>query len=109
MTPAVVEVKRAGTSYRLHEYKSTGTGSWGIEAAELLGVDPQRVFKTLIVQVDRSALVVGIVPVVCELNLKALAAAARGKRQSLLINNSQNAARVTYWEGSAPWDNGKNY
>lgn len=93
MTPAVVEVKRAGTSYRLHEYKSTGTGSWGIEAAELLGVDPQRVFKTLIVQVDRSALVVGIVPVVCELNLKALAAAARGKKAELA--NQQLAERST--------------
>jgi len=84
MTPAVAAAKKAGITHRLHWYKSTGAHhSWGLEAANLLGVEPERVFKTLIVQVDRGALVVGIVPVTRELNLKLLAAAAGGKKAEL--------------------------
>lgn len=52
---------------------------FGREAAEALGVDPDRVFKTLLADVD-GRLVVGIVPVTGKLDLKALAAAAGGKR-----------------------------
>lgn len=50
-----------------------------MEAAELLGLEPARVFKTLMAEVD-GALVVGIVPVTSTLDLKALAAALGGKR-----------------------------
>jgi len=89
VTPAVAAVKKAGINHRLHEYQASNPGSggkatpWGLEAATLLGIEPERVFKTLIVQVDRKLLVVGIVPVACELNLKALAAAANGKKAEL--------------------------
>lgn len=84
MTPAVAVAKKSGITHRLHEYKSSGAHhAWGLEAANLLGVEPERVFKTLIVQVDRSVLVVGIVPVTRELSLKLLAAAANGKKAEL--------------------------
>ncbi len=53
--------------------------SFGLEAAEALGVEPERVFKTLVADVD-GALWVAVVPVVTQLDLKALAAAAGGKR-----------------------------
>jgi Cys-tRNA(Pro)/Cys-tRNA(Cys) deacylase len=52
---------------------------FGREAADALGVEPDRVFKTLLADVD-GALVVGIVPVTGKLDLKALAAAVGGKK-----------------------------
>jgi Cys-tRNA(Pro)/Cys-tRNA(Cys) deacylase len=52
---------------------------FGREAADALGVEPDRVFKTLLADVD-GALVVGIVPVTGKLDLKALAAAVSGKK-----------------------------
>jgi len=53
--------------------------SYGLEASEALGVPPEQVFKTLVAAVDGS-LTVGVVPVHRQLDLKALAAAAGGKR-----------------------------
>ena len=56
--------------------------SYGLEAAQALGVDPGQVFKTLLTDVD-GRLVVAVVPVHRSLDLKALAAAVRGKRAVL--------------------------
>ena len=56
-----------------------GAASYGLEAAEALGLDPARVFKTLLASVD-GRLVVGVVPVSGQLDLKALAAAVGGKQ-----------------------------
>ena len=56
--------------------------SYGLEAAARLGLDPAQVFKTLLAVVD-GRLVVGVVPVAGQLDLKALAAAAGGKRAEL--------------------------
>lgn len=53
--------------------------SYGLEAAQALGVEPERVFKTLVATVDR-ALTVGVVPVTGQLDLKALAGAVGGKK-----------------------------
>jgi Cys-tRNA(Pro)/Cys-tRNA(Cys) deacylase len=79
-TPAVQAVDRAGVAHRVHPYEhDPRAGSYGVEAAEALGVDPARVFKTLLADAD-GRLVVGIVPVSTRLDLKALARAvgARG-------------------------------
>jgi Cys-tRNA(Pro)/Cys-tRNA(Cys) deacylase len=56
--------------------------SYGLEAAQALGVDPGQVFKTLLADVD-GGLVVAVVPVDRSLDLKALASAAGGKRAVL--------------------------
>ena len=83
MTPAVLALKRAGVSFRLHEYEhDPAAESYGLEAADKLGVERGRVFKTLIVSVD-GKLAVGIVPVDRSLSLKALAAALGGKRAAM--------------------------
>lgn len=83
MTPAVVTAKRAGITFRLHEYDHDAAArSYGIEAAEKLNVEAARVFKTLVADAD-GRLVVGIVPVSASLDLKALAAAAGAKRADL--------------------------
>jgi Cys-tRNA(Pro)/Cys-tRNA(Cys) deacylase len=69
-------------SHTLHSYTHGGGQAYGPEAAELLGLDPSRVFKTLVADVD-GALTVGVVPVLTTLDLKALAAAVGGKRAKM--------------------------
>ena len=79
-TPATVALDRAGVDYRLHPYDhDPRSASYGLEAASALGVDPARVFKTLLASLDGS-LVVGIVPVSGQLDLKALTRALRGSK-----------------------------
>jgi Cys-tRNA(Pro)/Cys-tRNA(Cys) deacylase len=71
-TPAIAALEQAGVPFSLHEYEhDPAADSYGLEAAEKLGVDPDRVFKTLVVSVDGS-LVVACVPVSAQLDLKAL-------------------------------------
>jgi Cys-tRNA(Pro)/Cys-tRNA(Cys) deacylase len=70
---------KSAVEHRLHSYEHGGGVAYGPEAAEVLGLDPARVFKTLVADVD-GALTVGVVPVSAMLDLKALAAAVGGKR-----------------------------
>jgi Cys-tRNA(Pro)/Cys-tRNA(Cys) deacylase len=82
-TPATALLTRQKVSHTLHSYEHDPRhDSYGLEAAEALGVAPERVFKTLLAEVDGN-LVVGIVPVVAQLDLKALAAAIGGKRAKM--------------------------
>ncbi len=82
-TPATVALAKAGITYSVHEYvHDARVTSYGIEAAEALGLDPTHVFKTLIVMVDDSP-GVAIVPVNCMLDLKAFAAARGGRKADL--------------------------
>lgn len=82
-TPATVALTQAGVAFTTHTYEhDPGATSYGLEAAEVLGLDPDRVFKTLFAEVD-GRLVVGIVPVSRQLDLKALAAAAGGKKATM--------------------------
>ena len=78
-TPAVAAVVRAGVAHTVHEVGHDPTvTAYGKEAAGALGVEPGRVFKTLVASVD-GKLVVAVVPVTGELSLKALAAAVGAK------------------------------
>jgi Cys-tRNA(Pro)/Cys-tRNA(Cys) deacylase len=82
-TPATVALTRAGVAFEVHTYThDPAAHSYGLEAAEAIGADPARVFKTLVASVD-GRLVVGIVPVEAMLDLKALAAAVGGKKADL--------------------------
>ncbi len=79
-TPATVALTRAGVAFSEHPYEhDPSASSSGLEAAERLGLDPAQVFKTLCTLVD-GTLVVGVVPVTGQLDLKAVAAAVGGKR-----------------------------
>jgi Cys-tRNA(Pro)/Cys-tRNA(Cys) deacylase len=79
-TTATVALERAGIPFTVHEYAHDPRHeSYGREASEALGVAADRVFKTLIASVDGN-LVAGVVPVEGQLDLKALALAAGGKR-----------------------------
>ncbi|MFF0436508.1 Cys-tRNA(Pro) deacylase [Streptomyces sp. NPDC004327] len=82
-TPATVALAAAGTAYTLHAYDhDPAAPSYGEEAAEALGVTPDRVFKTLVADVD-GELTVAVVPVAGQLDLKALASAVGGKRAAM--------------------------
>jgi Cys-tRNA(Pro)/Cys-tRNA(Cys) deacylase len=82
-TPATVALTRAGISFTVHAYDhDPSASSYGLEAADALNLDPARVFKTLMAAVD-GRLVVGIVPVSGQLDLKAVAAAVGGKRATM--------------------------
>ena len=87
-TPATRAAKAAGITYTLHEYDhDPRAASYAGEAAELLGLDPRRVFKTLVVSVG-DELAVAIVPAADQLDLKAV-----GKRAALA--DTARAEKVT--------------
>ena len=92
-TPATAAVAKAEVEHRLHEYRhDPAAPSYGLEAAEQLGVDPAGVFKTLVAEVD-GRLAVAVVPVAARLDLKALAAAAGGRRA--VMAEAADAERAT--------------
>lgn len=76
MTPAINLAKKHRLDYQLHEYTHDAqAASFGLEAAEKLGVDAAQVFKTLVVSSDAGALAVAILPVDKTLNFKKMAKA----------------------------------
>jgi Cys-tRNA(Pro)/Cys-tRNA(Cys) deacylase len=82
-TPATVALTRAGVGFTLRAYEhDPRTASYGLEAAAALGLDPARVFKTLMATLD-GRLCVGIVPVSGQLDLKALARALGGSKAAM--------------------------
>ena len=79
-TPATTVLTAAGIHFVSRAYEhDPRAASFGLEAAEALGVEPERVFKTLMALCD-GALVVGIVPVSGQLDLKSLARALGGSK-----------------------------
>lgn len=82
-TPATVALTRAGIPYAVRAYEhDPAAESFGLEAAQALGVEPERVFKTLLVDAG-VGLAVGIVPVDRSLDLKAIAAALGVKKVAM--------------------------
>jgi Cys-tRNA(Pro)/Cys-tRNA(Cys) deacylase len=94
VTPAVRALEAAGVPFTVHEYvHDPATRSYGVEAATSLGLDPEQVFKTLLVTRDTGQHAVAIVPVSCRLSLKAVAAALGAKRVEMC--DPSIAQRVT--------------
>ncbi|MDT4942497.1 MAG: Cys-tRNA(Pro)/Cys-tRNA(Cys) deacylase [Pseudonocardiales bacterium] len=92
-TPATALLAKAGVPFTLHPYDHDPRAqAYGEEAAQTLGVDPARIFKTLIATVE-GRLACAVVPVAARLDLKALAAALGGKRAELA--DPAAAARAT--------------
>jgi Cys-tRNA(Pro)/Cys-tRNA(Cys) deacylase len=86
-TPATTAAAQAKIAFTLHSYEieapgEDGTKPYGEAAADALGVPRERLFKTLLAEVD-GELTVAVVSVAASLDLKALAAAAAGKRARL--------------------------
>lgn len=101
-TPATKAATKAGIGFIVHEYRHDPKAeSYGSEAADRLGLDPAQVFKTLIADVD-SRLVVAVVPVNCQLDLKALAAAAGAKKAALADEKSAERSTGYVLGGISP-------
>ncbi len=103
-TPAFAALQRAGVPHTTHTYvPDPRSDGYGLEAAAALDVAPERVLKTLMVQVDGTGadgtgvngteLVAALVPVTTHLDLKAVAAALGGKRAQMA--DPQVAQRAT--------------
>ncbi|MGW5648330.1 Cys-tRNA(Pro) deacylase [Saccharopolyspora sp. NPDC003752] len=82
-TPATALLSKRRIPHQVHAYEHDPRAeSFGLEAAEALGQPPERIFKTLVAEVD-GKLAVGVVPVTGQLDLKALAAAVGGKKAKM--------------------------
>lgn len=95
MTPAIAQLEREGVEFTVHEYdRGDELRNFGQEAAEALGLPPDQVFKTLLVDVDaRRDPVVVVVPVSCQVSMK-LAAAAVGAKKATMCDPT-DAERIT--------------
>lgn len=93
MTPGIITAQKANIKFTIHQYEHDPTNSYGIEAANVLDVNPAQVFKTLVAIVDGKQFVVVLVPVSQTLDLKALAAAFGGKKAAMA--NQADAERIT--------------
>ena len=81
MTPALDLLKKVRAEHHIHSYEhDPKAASYGLEAAEKLGLEPAQVFKTLLASTEKGELLVAVVPVVGTLDLKALASAAKAKK-----------------------------
>lgn len=95
MTPAIDAAKRAKIAFQTHQYDHAPGAAYGLEAAQKLGLDPQRVFKTLMLETDKgpNALAVAVIPVAATLDLKAAAKALKLKKVAMA--DVQVAQRLT--------------
>ncbi len=96
MTPAINIARKQGITHQIHQYEhDPSVASYGTEAADVLGLDGNRVFKTLLVSLNGDArhLGVAIVPVTHQLDLKACAKALKAKKADMA--NPKDAERAT--------------
>jgi len=94
-TPATLALRKLGIAFKLHSYVYDSTvpsGGIGLQAAEALGVEPGRVLKTLMAEVDGEPVCV-VVPSDCEVSMKKLAAALGGKSANMM--RPADAERLT--------------
>ena len=84
MTPAIDVAKKNKIVHKVHQYlHEPASESYGLEAAEKMGVPEGQVFKTLVVRLNTKELVVGVVPVSSMLSMKLIARAAGAKKAEM--------------------------
>jgi Cys-tRNA(Pro)/Cys-tRNA(Cys) deacylase len=91
-TRAIDVARRAGIGFEVHAYEHDARASlreggrgYALEAVDALGIDPGRVFKTIVVSVDGARLAVAVVPADAEVDLKAVADALGGRKASVAL------------------------
>lgn len=84
MTPAIEALESRGYRFTMHLYASSTGGNFGVNAAEKLALDPEQVFKSLVVDIEDQDPVIALVPASRQLNLKRLAKCTGAKRAKLL-------------------------
>lgn len=92
-TPATLALEKAGVAFKLYEYEyDPNAERIGMQAAEALGIEPQRLLKTLMAKAGDTVVCV-LAPSDREVNLKKLAAAAKAKSAAML--GAAEAERIT--------------
>jgi Cys-tRNA(Pro)/Cys-tRNA(Cys) deacylase len=92
-TPATLALRKLGFAFRLHTYVyDSDADHIGLQAAEALGVEPSRMLKTLMAEVDGRPVCV-VVPSDCEVSMKKLAAAFGSKAANMM--RPADAERLT--------------
>ena len=92
-TPATHALRKLGVAFKLHTYVyDSDADNIGMQAAEALGVEPSRMLKTLMAEVDGKPVCV-VVPSDCEVSMKKLAAAFDGKAANMM--RPADAERLT--------------
>lgn len=88
MTPAINTLKKKKIPHSVHQYEhQPGSDSYGKEAAEKLGIDEERVFKTLVVSLDDGSMAVAVIPVSSMLSMKMIAK-ARGSKKAMMADKN---------------------
>ena len=96
-TPALVLLEKEGVAYTLHSHEYDPEASRkGLQAAESLGVSPERVFKTLMLWVDKDRPACAVIRSDHKLNLKAAAATLGGKSAAMMA--PPDAERLTAYK-----------
>ena len=86
MTPAINYLKKHKIEYKIYQYThDTSHESYGLEATQKLNLNEEKVFKTLIVELDNKELAVGIIPVVSKLNMK-MTAKVLGAKKAIMAD-----------------------
>ncbi|MBQ4349757.1 MAG: Cys-tRNA(Pro) deacylase, partial [Clostridia bacterium] len=83
-TNAMRLLETAGIPFEVGEYEVDEEDLSGVHAAKIMGLDPDKMFKTLVCRDDRGGYEVFVIPVAYELNLKKCAAAAHVKRVEMI-------------------------
>ncbi len=92
-TRATLALNKAGVNFTLHSYDYDPDAEYiGLQAAEGIGVEPRRVLKTLMAEVDGKPVCV-IVPSDREVSMKKLATAFNGKTAKMM--RAADAERLT--------------
>ncbi len=103
MTPAVTLLRKQRIAFSLHEYEhDPNARAYGLEAAEKLGLDPARVFKTLVVELDGNALACAVIPVAPLLNLKRCARALGARKAAMAERQAAERATGYVMGGISP-------
>jgi Cys-tRNA(Pro)/Cys-tRNA(Cys) deacylase len=103
MTPAINAAKQGNVQFRVHEYMHDPKAeSYGEEAAEKLDLPLERVFKTLVVELDGKTLAVAVVPVAGKLDMKAGAAALGAKKCEMAARKDVERATGYLLGGISP-------
>jgi Cys-tRNA(Pro)/Cys-tRNA(Cys) deacylase len=102
VTPAVTVLVKAGVEHELHDYDAAGAAEvgFGLDAAQQLGLDPGRVFKTLVLELDKDPGRLGVVvaPATGEVDLRA-AAGALGAKRAVLADVTRAERTTGYVHG----------
>ena len=86
MTPSINQAKDNNINFQVHHYHhDSAVNSYGDEAAQKLGIDTNRIFKTLVISLNNNSLVVAVIPVSAKLNMKLIAKACADKKAVMAV------------------------